>query len=86
MHARGKRSVAAGGDVGWAITGDNNQVALSPSVRSAYREQVRKIAPPRLIGRKAELSELEHFCTADRGPSYAWWRAGAWAGKTALMS
>jgi hypothetical protein len=33
-----------------------------------------------------ELADLTVFCTADSGPAYAWWRAGAWAGKTALMS
>jgi hypothetical protein len=57
--------------------------------RSAYAEQVRRIAPPDppgLIGREAELAELAQFCTEpNRGP-YVWWRAGAWAGKSALLS
>jgi len=86
MEARGERSVSAGGDIGVAITGDHNQLVLPPVVRSAYWEQVRRIAPPELLGRETELAALTAFCTADSGPSYAWWRADAWAGKTALMS
>jgi lipopolysaccharide biosynthesis regulator YciM len=56
-------------------------------VRTRYREQVQRIAPPRLVGRDAELTELAAFCTdpATAG-SYAWWRASKWAGKSALMS
>ncbi|MEU0407102.1 hypothetical protein ABZ307_04625 [Streptomyces griseorubiginosus] len=87
MRWRGKqRSVTAAGNIGVAVTGDGNTVHLSAPVRSAYREQVRRIAPPELIGREAELAALTAFCTTDSGPSYAWWRAEAWAGKTALMS
>lgn len=89
MEARGDRSVSAGRDIGVAVTGDHNQVVLAPMApmaRSAYREQVRRIAPSELIDRDHELSDLAAFCTADSGPAYAWWRAGAWAGKTALMS
>ena len=38
------------------------------------------------LGRQAELGELAAFCTEPaRGP-YVWWRAPAWAGKSALMS
>jgi tetratricopeptide (TPR) repeat protein len=58
-------------------------------VRSAYLEQVRRIAPPDppgLVGRDAELAEVAAFCLeSGRGP-YAWWQAGPWAGKSALMS
>ena len=55
-------------------------------VRSAYLEQVGRIAPEELHGRDGELAELAAFCTEpDRGP-YVWWRAPAWAGKSALMS
>jgi tetratricopeptide (TPR) repeat protein len=57
--------------------------------RSAYLQQVRRIAPPDppgLIGRETELAELAEFCVQPgRGP-YAWWRADAWAGKSALLS
>ncbi|MYS89416.1 MULTISPECIES: hypothetical protein [Streptomyces] len=83
---RAERSVAAGGDIAVAVTGDHNRILLTSAVRSAYWEQVRRIAPPRLVDREAESAELSAFCTADSGPAYAWWRAGAWAGKTALLS
>ena len=56
------------------------------ATRSAYLQQVGRIAPPELIGREAELAELAAFCLEpDRGP-YVWWQAGAWAGKSALLS
>jgi hypothetical protein len=55
-------------------------------VRTAYLEQVRQIAPPELLDREDELAELAAFCGgAGQGP-YAWWRAPAWAGKSALMA
>lgn len=54
--------------------------------QSAYLQQVKRIAPPDLIGRKAELAELAGFCLEpDRG-SYVWWQAEAWAGKSALLA
>ncbi len=57
-----------------------------PLERSAYLQQVRRIAPVKLDDRDGELAELEEFCTGPgRGP-YAWWRAPAWAGKSALLS
>ena len=56
---------------------------------SGYLQQVRRIAPPDppgLIAREAELADMAAFCLDDdRGP-YLWWRAGPWAGKSALMS
>jgi hypothetical protein len=64
----------------------NLYMADGPLVHSAYLEQVRRIAPPELHDRDGELAELAAFCTEpDRGP-YGWWRASAWAGKSALMS
>ena len=50
-----------------------------------YLEQVRDIAPRDvLLGRSEELAAMEAFCL---GPEpYWWWRAGPWAGKSALMS
>ena len=70
-----------------ALTDLHGEAAVSRGlVRSAYLEQVRRIAPGELHGREDELAELVAFCTdPDRGP-YAWWRAPAWAGKSALMS
>jgi hypothetical protein len=58
-------------------------------VRPGYLEQVRLIAPPEppgLEGREAELAELAGFCLDDEPGPYAWWQAGPWAGKTALLS
>ena len=65
---------------------------LPPGIRGAgavYLEQVRRIAPPDppgLLGRDAELDELAAFCLREDGESYAWWQAGPWAGKSALLS
>jgi hypothetical protein len=70
--------ITAGGDV---------SVHPRPVVRSAYLEQVKRIAPrPRLLGREDELEELAAFCSATSGGSYLSWEAEAWAGKTALMA
>ncbi|MFJ4536590.1 tetratricopeptide repeat protein [Streptomyces tibetensis] len=55
-------------------------------VRSAYLRQVERIAPPQLLGREAELAELAGFCLDERRGPYVWWRAGPWAGKSALLS
>lgn len=54
--------------------------------QSAYLEQVRRIAPPALYEREAELAELARFCIDPDRPSYVWWQAGPWAGKSALLS
>ena len=59
---------------------------LPPLARAAYLEQVQRIAPPELMDRHTEVMELCQFCLAAEGPSYAWWRAGPWAGKSALLS
>jgi hypothetical protein len=50
-----------------------------------HLEQVRDIAPVTgLLDRDGEVAELADFCS---GPGrYLWWRANAWAGKSALMS
>jgi hypothetical protein len=67
------------------VAGDVN-LSTGPVVRSAYLEQVRRIAPIQLHDRDSELMELSAFCAKPgRGP-YAWWRAPAWTGKSALMS
>ncbi|MGW5066813.1 hypothetical protein ACWEQJ_11970 [Streptomyces cyaneofuscatus] len=58
-----------------------------PVVRSAYLSQVRRIAPERLQSRASEVDKLNHFCTdPEPGAQYMWWRAEAWAGKSALLS
>jgi tetratricopeptide (TPR) repeat protein len=56
------------------------------SIRSAYLRQVGRIAPPALVGREAELAELAAFCVEPGCAPYVWWQAGAWAGKSALLS
>lgn len=66
------------------VHGDVNLVTGAP-VKTRYREQVRRIAPPKLIGREAELADLASFSTSSPTP-YRWWRAPAWSGKSALMS
>lgn len=79
-----------------------HQSPEQPFTHSAYAKQVERIAPVRLIGRETELAELAAFADADAGgdaggdregdaevaPSsaYRWWRAPAWAGKSALMA
>jgi len=78
----GRDAFVAGRDV--IIQGMVERVA-----RSAYLQQVRRIAPPDPPGlqdRDAELAQLAQFCLAEDGPSYLWWRAGPWAGKSALLS
>jgi tetratricopeptide (TPR) repeat protein len=55
-------------------------------VRSAYLEQVRRIAPPQLQERDQELTELVAFCSSEGQAPYVWWQGEAWAGKSALMS
>jgi hypothetical protein len=54
-------------------------------VRSAYREQLRDIAPVGgLLDREQELEALAQFCGGDE--SYVYWQAPPWAGKSALMA
>jgi tetratricopeptide (TPR) repeat protein len=66
--------------------GDVNILPAAP-VRTRYLGQVERIAPLELEDRHAELAELTEFCTApDTAGTYAWWRAPAWSGKSALMS
>ncbi|MFF4988729.1 hypothetical protein ACFY19_16140 [Streptosporangium saharense] len=79
--------LASGGAVAnsGVIYGDVH-VGSAPMARSAYLKQVRRIAPPLLEGREAELAELAEFCVAVDGCPYVWWQAPAWAGKSALTS
>ncbi|MCC8250488.1 hypothetical protein [Saccharothrix luteola] len=55
-------------------------------VTTRYRHQVKRIVPARLLDRDAELAELAAFCSGASPGTYQWWRAEAWAGKTALLS
>lgn len=58
--------------------------SASDWVIAAYRAQARDIAPDVLLDRDTELDELVRFCAGDR--PYAWWQAGPWAGKSALLA
>jgi hypothetical protein len=53
-------------------------------ITTAYRAQLADIAPDMLYDREPELAELTRFCAGDA--PYAWWQAGPWAGKSALLS
>ncbi|MDQ7805409.1 hypothetical protein Q5425_16805 [Amycolatopsis sp. A133] len=59
----------------------------SGPVRSYYLTRVESFAPRCLVGRDEELAELARFCTdPGTGGAYAWWRAEAWSGKSALLA
>ncbi|MFB6842046.1 hypothetical protein [Streptomyces sp. NPDC056361] len=81
-----ERGIDVENSSGVVVIGDGNEVVTGPPavVRSAYWEQVRRIAPDELVGRERELAELAAFSRTGRG--YFWWRADAWAGKSALMA
>jgi tetratricopeptide (TPR) repeat protein len=86
VSGTGSANAETGGIANSGYIGSISVVHAGPIVRSAYLEQVRRLAPVQLAGRDEELAELGGFCTEpDRG-AYSWWQAGAWAGKSALMS
>ncbi|WP_187415169.1 hypothetical protein [Nonomuraea sp. PA05] len=90
LNSTTKRTGAAtAGPGAVAVTGTVHggiSLGSSPVARSAYRQQVRRIAPEILLGRDEELAVLAEFCQADSGHPYLWWQAPAWAGKSALTS
>ncbi|MEU9853708.1 hypothetical protein [Streptomyces sp. NPDC047974] len=48
---------------------------------------LRDVLPRDFVGRERECADLAAFATArDGSPSYLWFRAGPWAGKTALLA
>ncbi|MFB7275730.1 hypothetical protein ACFCZV_01340 [Streptomyces hydrogenans] len=52
---------------------------LSPTLRD--------VLPRDFVGRERECADLAAFATApDGSPSYLWYQAGPWAGKTALLA
>ena len=87
LHRPMRPSAALGSaPVSGTVAGDINLFTGAP-VHTRYREQVLRIAPPFLVGRDAELGELEEFCiTPESRQQFMWWRGNAWAGKSALMS
>ena len=80
------RLSAQDGGIVIGYIGNLTQSLSAPSVQSGYIEQVRRIAPNDLVKREAELAQLAAFCSNEQGAAYAWWRAPAWTGKTALLS
>ncbi|MEU5666747.1 hypothetical protein [Streptomyces longwoodensis] len=79
---------ADGGSPPPSLANLSNSVSglFDPPVRSNYASQVRRIAPEKLVGREYELGYLADYCTSPTSEPYLWWRAGAWAGKSALLS
>ncbi|WP_439661324.1 trypsin-like peptidase domain-containing protein [Lentzea sp. HUAS TT2] len=53
-------------------------------ITNAYQALVAEAAPQHLHDRNWELGELVRFCAGDE--PYAWWQAGPWAGKSALLA
>ena len=70
--------------VGDHATQHNYSHGAGRVARAAYLEQVGDIAPTKLRDRERELEELADFCRGDE--PYAWWQAGPWAGKSALIA
>ncbi|PIM67209.1 hypothetical protein CTU88_40210 [Streptomyces sp. JV178] len=92
--ATGPGAVAAGGDIGIAVTGNGNSVYVGGTPRVAvsdYRYQVASVAAAEFREREEELADMAAFCRArevtDAAAAAYWrWLAPAWAGKTALMA
>ncbi|WP_055714962.1 hypothetical protein [Streptomyces torulosus] len=92
--AAGPGAVAAGGDIGIAVTGNGNSVYVGGMPRVAvsdYRYQVESVAAAEFREREGELAAMATFCRApeasDAAAAAYWrWLAPAWAGKTALMA
>ncbi|QFZ20000.1 hypothetical protein [Saccharothrix syringae] len=60
---------------------------VAPPPRTGHLDRARAVAPRELLGREAELAELEDFCTSPRPAApYQWWTAPAWGGKSALTA
>lgn len=53
-------------------------------LQAGYTAQARELAPDALLDRGEELAEFDRFCAGE--DRYQWWRAGPWAGKTALAA
>jgi hypothetical protein len=86
----GVGNVVVGGVSGQLVQAGHIQsvyLASAGPPRTRYLGQVRQLAPDELVDRESELAELARFCTTvDADDSYTWWRAEAWAGKSALMA
>ena len=74
------------GSVVQAHTIENLHVHPEHVADSYYLELVKDFTPAELVDREDELAALAAFCTSPGTEGrYVWWRAEAWAGKTALM-
>lgn len=83
----GDATVAPGGYANTGVHVGDINLSTGVPVQTSYLRQVRRIAPAELIDRDSELADLSAFCTeAQHRGSYAWWRADAWSGKSALLS
>ncbi|BCJ45964.1 hypothetical protein GCM10010168_49120 [Actinoplanes ianthinogenes] len=86
MSGRSERGGTAIGQVNGPVT-IHQHAGRRARARSAYTRRIEQsVLPPELRDRDAELAELAAFCLAERDPRYAWWQAGPWAGKSALLS
>ncbi|MEH0564400.1 hypothetical protein QBA37_35100 [Streptomyces silvae] len=74
---------------------NSGQGGRGPRVHAASRGRLLRessqalldVLPGDLEDREEEVAELQAFVTApDGAPSYLWWQAGPWAGKTALLA
>lgn len=63
---------------------DVSPTSTAEITTSAYQAQLADIAPNRLLDRDQELEDLVRFCAGNE--TYAWWQAGPWAGKSALLA
>ena len=72
--------IASTGDYATNVQAEDSIVNVGigrAAVRSAYRKQVERIAPPELVGREVELGELSAYCTEPGQGPYVWWQAQA---------
>lgn len=84
-RAGGPRPKSSGRNTAASLALTRNQQWRRAAAEPSYLVVVRELAPSaELLGRDAELDELERFCWGDE--QYVWWQAGPWAGKSALMT
>lgn len=62
---------------------DTGPASRSEVIAGEYRAVAEESAPELLHDREHEIDELVRFCADDE--PYAWWQAGPWAGKSALL-
>ncbi|GAA2980459.1 hypothetical protein JCM13580A_24170 [Streptomyces drozdowiczii] len=99
VHSPGYRKAPPGSWDVWLTTtqslSDSGRGGPGPRVHGSSRGRLLCGASPALLqvlpsvleGRDEELAALQAFVKApDGAPSYLWWQAGPWAGKTALVS